>query len=498
MIGIKRLLLIVALWAIATAPGQQRVVAQTKRPRALRPAELEALIVDARSVPAEFAADVLLRLVETHKIAERAWQRALLEEAFRTAGGAEQPLKRRIAPGLAYAYTREDYRARAFQLNLDTLSLRVRAVNAMLKVDKRKARALFSELPPKLPLAPLNCADALIYDLWDYYATLGQIITATFSPEEKARNEDVLFTQAYVEEMSAPEQVLYTAALVTRAGDSPARLAPLVHAYSTALSKIEADDRSFTAETINYSTTLMILLDFCQRHETSPAELIEAFRTFFVKHMRASRCAESVRTPDRWLNNLNEQLNQAAHDQSSLAPIKPEEITPAKIEGAAKLTPFFSTPMAQALFRTAQELRFGLADEPETDEDRADPKRGEKLRVWLNAMADWRASGETSDADYFDQKCVLYQLLLEAGPMEGPAGTALLAEYVVFLRQPARQQESRAGWLLHVQRLLGSTRFDAGDARTRLLVALTSSGEPVLRLYANLQRARPQTATHLP
>ncbi|MFL6211414.1 MAG: hypothetical protein ACJ74W_21375 [Pyrinomonadaceae bacterium] len=509
MTGIKRLTLIVALWAIATATGQQRAVAQTKQTRPparaatprtspTRPAELEALIVDARSAPAEFAADVLLRLVESHKIAERAWQRALLEEAFRTAGGAQQPLKRRIVPGLNYAYTREDYQARAFQLNLNTLSLRLRAVNALLKIDKSKARALFSEIPRKLPLAPRTCDDALIYDLLDYYTTLNQIIATTFSPEEKARDEDVLFTQSYVEEMSAPEQVFYTAALVTRAGDSPARLAPLVHAYSSALRKIEADARSFTADSMNYGMTLTILLDFCQRHEISPDELLEAFRTFFVKHMGASRCAESAKTPDRWLNNFNRQLNELALNQPSLAPIKPEEITPAKIEGAAHLTPFFSTPIARSLFRTAQELRFGLADEPEPDEDRVDPKRGEKLLVWLNAMADWRAGGETSEADYFDQKCVLYQLLLEAGPNEGPAGTTLLAEYVAFLRQPARQQESRAGWLLHVQRLLSSTRFGAGDARARLRAALASSGEPVLRLYAGIQRARPQMGTHLP
>jgi hypothetical protein len=507
MTGIKRLTLIVALWAIAPTAGQQRAGAQTKQTRPparaatprtapTRPAELEALIVDARSVPAEFAADVLLRLVESHKLAARAWQRELLEEAFRTAGGAQQPLKRRIAPGLDYAYTREDYRARAFQLNLDTLSLRLRAVNAMLKIDKGKARALFSEIPSRLPLAPLNCDDALIYDLWDYYTTLNQIITETFSPAEKARNEDMLFIQSYVEEISAPEQLLYTSALVGRVGDSPARLAPLIHAYSMALRKIEADARSFTANSLNYGTTLSILLDFCQRREIPPDEVLDAFRAFFVKHMSASRCAESVQPPDHWLNKFNEQLNQLALSQSSLAPIKPEEIKPAKIEGAAKLTPFFSTPIAQSLFRTAQELRFGLADEP--DEDRVDPKRGEKLRVWLNAMADWRASGETSDADYFDQKCVLYQLLLEAGPNEGPAGATLLAEYVAFLRQPARQQESRAGWLLHVQRLLGSTRVGAGDARARLLAALASSGEPVLRLYANLQRARPQTATHRP
>jgi hypothetical protein len=462
------------------------------------------LIVDARSVPAEFAADVLLRLIETHKIAERAWQRTLLEEAFRTAGGAQQPLKRRIAPGLDYAYTREDYRARAYQLNLDTLSLRLRAVNAMLKVDKSKARALFDELPRAPPLAPLTCADALVYDVSDFYDTLTKIATATFSADEQARGEDVLYVQAYVNELSAPAEVWPSAQVIIRLGDSPARLGPLVHAYSVALDKLDADDRSFAAESVPASYALTRLRAACLQHDVAPGELLAAFQVYLVKHLSAPLCADSSTAPrsgnvsQRMRAQLEEMLRTDDPGRDTHAPDNPTENAPARVAGTAQLTHYFTTPTAQNLFRTAQELRFGLADEPEPDEGRVDPKRGEKLLAWLNAMADWRASGETSEADYFEQKCVLYQLLLEAGPNEGPAGATLLAEYVAFLRQPARQQESRAGWLLHVQRLLGSTRFGAGDAHTRLLAALMSSGEPVLRLYANLQRARPQTATRLP
>src|SRR5436305_12415981 len=98
-------LLLFACGSLTNANAQQRAPqpTQTDAParaaqskRRLRPAELEALVVDARVLPPEFAADVLLRLVEANKITERAWQRELLDKAFRTAGGAQQPLKRRI------------------------------------------------------------------------------------------------------------------------------------------------------------------------------------------------------------------------------------------------------------------------------------------------------------------------------------------------------------------------------------------------------------------
>src|SRR5205085_2914875 len=185
--------------------GAPARAAKAKRPP--RPAELEALVVAARALPPEYAADVLLRLVESNKLTERAWQRELLLEAFRTAGGAQQPIKRRIAPGLNYAYTREDYEARAYELKLDTLSLRLCAVNAMLKVDKRKARELFDELPRKLPLALLTCDDALVYDVSDFYATLTRLAQDTFSAEEKARGEDVQFILPYLAELQAPAQI---------------------------------------------------------------------------------------------------------------------------------------------------------------------------------------------------------------------------------------------------------------------------------------------------
>jgi hypothetical protein len=477
------------------AGTQASDVAQRKQ--RVRAAELEAVVADAHAVPAEYGTDALLRLVESGKVTERAWQRELLEDAFRMAGGAQMSVKRRIAPGLIYAYTREDYEARAYQLNLDTMSLRLRAVNAMLKVDKRKARALFEELPRKLPLAPLTCDDALVYAVLDFYDTLTQLATTTFSAEEKARNEDVLFAQAYVDEMDAPEQVLPVALLIEKLGDTPARLAPLVHSYSMALTKIDADDRRFTAA-INARIATR-LADDCQKQGLAPDELLAALRAYFVAHLRARRCADNEvarYTPSRHmldhrtLADLNAQLR--ADESGAQSPVTEDEVKPQQIEGAAKLTPFFSTPTAQTLFRTAQELRFGMADEPQTEEERNDPKRVDKLTAWLNAMSDWRGDGEASEADYFNEKCVLYQLLLEVWPARGPAADALLREYVAFLRQPARQQENRAEWLLHVRRLVESPRYAAGVERARLLTELQSSGEPVLRLYAVLAGVRAQ------
>src|SRR5947209_8770153 len=63
------------------------------------PAEVEAIIDDARSVPAEFAADALIRLAESNQVADHEWKRDLLEEAFRSAASAQHPMRRHDLPG---------------------------------------------------------------------------------------------------------------------------------------------------------------------------------------------------------------------------------------------------------------------------------------------------------------------------------------------------------------------------------------------------------------
>ncbi len=497
------LLLLCAAWAHAqqgAAPRAERTARteQRKRP-VVRPAALEALVVDARALPPEFAADALLRLVEQKLVTERAWRRELLIEAFRTAAGAQASVRRRITPGLSYAYTREDYEARAFQLNLDALSLRVRAVRALGKFDRNRARALFSELPIKLPLAPLACADALVYDVSDFYDTLTLIAKETFNPDEQTRGEDLLFAQAYVDNLSAPAQLRPVAKVIGQLGDTPARFATLLHAYSAALKQIEADDRSYTADTSDAWLAIIYLLNVCRRQNVAPDELLAAYRAYLVKHMSAQRCADSVgklpRTgaERRSVDYLNGQMSELDPGAQTFALIRTEDVTPARVEGRARLTPYFASPTAQSLFRSAQELRFGLADTPQTSAERNDPKRTQKLNEWLNAMTDWRARTEASEADYFNQKCVLYQLLLETDIADTGAGARHAARRVHQLPAPARAPTGEPRPLVAARPT--PARQHALQLRRRPHTPLVNLNKLRRTNPAPLRRPRPSAAT---
>src|ERR1019366_7638529 len=113
------------------------------------PNEVASVVDMARHVPGEFGADALIRLASIDKL-DKASRVDLLEEAFRRAGDAQQPFKQQ--PSIVLPEGPGGFLQRAFQQGLDGLSLRLRAVAAMLPLDPSKARSLFLEIPPlKIP-----------------------------------------------------------------------------------------------------------------------------------------------------------------------------------------------------------------------------------------------------------------------------------------------------------------------------------------------------------
>lgn len=137
---------------------QKKPTAEDKQPPK-RPDELVYFVNNARFAQPEFAADLLIRLAQSDKITDAAWKSELLEEAFRLAPDAQQPFKRKYESWNPID-TRAEFLGYAFELELDTLSLQCRAVKAMLKIDKAKARSLFNEIP-KLKLGPVVAKNRL-------------------------------------------------------------------------------------------------------------------------------------------------------------------------------------------------------------------------------------------------------------------------------------------------------------------------------------------------
>ena len=207
-------------------------------------AEIDTFIMYAQSVPAEFSADLLIQLVESGKIKERKRRQDLLIEVFYSAAKAKQPLKLAALPGSAVD-SRLGYRANAFRLGLDSLSLQSRAIKALLPLNKKKARQLFDEI--KLKLDPLGCEDTFAYDVDSFFDTTLALAQTAFNSEETQRGEHIYFVEKSISKINSSNQIQPAVKLLISLKTTNLELARLGRTFSIALAKVPTDDRSFSA-----------------------------------------------------------------------------------------------------------------------------------------------------------------------------------------------------------------------------------------------------------
>jgi acetyl esterase/lipase len=471
------------------------------------PSEIESLIGEVRSVLPEFAANALLRIIESAKIRDTEWKEELIEEAFYLAAKSQYPVKRNYLPGSSID-TREGYLSYAFELKLDVLSLQCRAVRAMLLVNKHKARDLFSRISqPKLP--GLKCEDALTYDVTDFYDTLKEITQKTFTPEEMSNDEHVSFVVPYISNIDSPLQVGPLARMIQGLKLTAPRLDLVVRLFSDALRKISGDDRSFSYAmgASRAGQEIGQLVAVCKQQNVTCDDLLEAYRDYLVKHLSANRCADNVtrngelfRVPGYvdWFNK-----SMRLDSSANILPISTDDAKPSKVEGSAKLYHYWQTPRAKKLLQGIRDLRFGPSEkqsassetrkqaQPLSLPERESLSWNRMLVEFLNDLQEWKPEHEASNADYFHQKCVLLEGLVVLAP-PGPMRQRVLGEYLIFLRLNRFQIESRTEWLFHVRSLI--SRFSSGDGRRSILGALKDSSDPILELYASLEEQFPQSA----
>ncbi|HET8547068.1 MAG TPA: hypothetical protein VFL57_03650, partial [Bryobacteraceae bacterium] len=180
-------------------------------------------------------ADILIRIAESPTVSHAGWKLELLETAFQIATAARHPLKRVTAVRVA------DPEAvwRVFDRKLDTLSLQVRIVRAILPLDAGRAVETFDRITlPRIP--PLPCGEALGYSVHDYYAAAAELF---------ARDPERIL--ALTRALASVWQLEPVARMLTRVSlpEDDFRRAAL--AYADALRRITADDRSFASATAN-------------------------------------------------------------------------------------------------------------------------------------------------------------------------------------------------------------------------------------------------------
>jgi hypothetical protein len=459
--------------------------------------DIESLIDQARRAPGEFAADVLIRLAALDKL-EKTRRIELLADAFQRAAEAQQPYKRHAAT-LSMEST-AGYSNRAYSQDLDGLSLRLRAIEALLPLDTRKARDLFLRIP-NLNLPRVGCDDLLVYDVARYYDVLGAIARQAFTAEEAQKGGPYSLLAYHAGTVASPVQVAPMARAVASSGLKDGEFQALVSAFAGSLGRIAGDDRSFT-DSRRAGSDILALAEECRRRQISPLSLIENYRLYLVNHLTGKRCADSgpgdnsgtsfglaggrpAAVPADAVSFFNDSL-RVPPIQAILA----DETTPASVETPAAGLRACRDAECLAIAAQYRGLILGPGGSPYPNSYRETGEWRARLREFLSAMADWRESSGATAAEYYREKCGFFTEALNLVP-NGPDREPVVRALLDFVRQNRFQAENPPEWFLPVNALLGHMALDPAGLG-RLAPALRNSGDPVIALYAALETVAPR------
>jgi hypothetical protein len=462
------------------------------------PEEVAPVIDMARHAPGEFGADALIRVAATDKL-DKATRIQLLEEAFRRAAEAQQPLKRQAS--ILRFTGPAGFLQHAYQQNLDALSLRLRAVQTMLPLDRFKARSLFLEIPP-LQVPKITCDDYLVYDVSFFYDVLGMLAGQSFTAKEVAEGEPVRLLARFAGGIDAVSQVEPVARMLAESGVKNADFQALITAFGSALSQISGDDRTFTASVSAAGQRILALVEIARKREVSPGGLVAGYRTYLVNHLAGPRCADDdlVQNGQTFVLGAGGEAGklgataQFFNEKLAAPPILPlseEEATPSKIEGAASGLRSCQDVECKQLGSEYRSLIFDAQGAPLSARQTDSAEWRAKLQQFLISMANWKESTGTPDADQFREKCALFSAV--AGVIApGPDRERVLLAWLDYLEGNRIQQVDRIGWFLPVNTLIGRVALDPLGT-SKLTEALRKTRDPVIALYLELERVAPRT-----
>jgi hypothetical protein len=511
---LTEIIIYVVVWRLALAAILVAGADAQEKARPALPENARAVSDLAPAAPPEFAADVLLTLATTAGI-EPAQRIELLDHAFTFAANARYPF--RLVPAVPEAgHTDSDagYISRALQHGLSALDLQVRAVGAMLTLDRTKARAMFESMRP-LKLPALTCRDSTRPQVNEYYALLRELFLHGFSPKEKEDGKHLQFLEQQVRTIHSPFQLEPAARLLLTTGLPDEEFGRLVNAYAAVLKSLQVDDRSFTAGTTHGLTQPFFDLVKAQQKVSLPTlPLVEGYRSYLVRHLGSQRCADTAvaQNATTTLGNIiglfnNSLLAMTRPATAEVPAIKPEELKPAGfIDERAKVYHFWATPASKQLLAEMRALRFGTPEQQEelrklprradgmanylSEEQRRDPAWEATVRDFLERVERWDPDRAEPPVMYFHQRGNMYLFLIEMIP-QGALRDAVMSAFVSFVRQSSLQREDPPQWLVHLRAIMRPRDMSAKElaaARAELL----RTGDPVMVMYVRLESMVPK------
>jgi hypothetical protein len=458
--------------------------------------KLDSLLFQARSTPPEIRSDALIRIAESSLTKTNKSKVDLLEEAFNTAASARFPVKKILFSATAmnsHSDTRVGSLANAYELDFDSVSLRCRSVNALVRIDQAKAKELFSQISIKESISsPLSCQDALIYNVSEYYKTLENVAKHCFNKDQVKQGYRTALVEDSVYGLISPVQIAPIGRSLVSLDFNLDELNRLVGVYCQKMRQIPPDFRAASASETLYSVTDSVrdLIAYCQKRNLDwGSELAASYREYLVRSLSARVCADLA-----WRSgDLPIMIKRANNRALGWKPIAPEELKPQGIDPSFGENSYWTTPLSKRLLEEVRLLRFG---EKERFDDHGLLELGyadKQTMEWrdrfnrvIKLLEDWKSADEPSEEDYLHEKAETLATLIEVVPTE-ELKSEVLDKALRFLRDFSLDRLNQAEWFWEMEFILRAAGGWDKPLKAGALTKISGSKIPVLALYATLR-----------
>lgn len=454
-----------------------------------RSKETLGLIDQARALPPEFSADILIKLAGSQIIPEKQWKKELLEEAFLTGSHAQLPYPRTAFGGGVEARWNQEYARHG----LEALSLQVRAVTAMLGLDGPRGAAMFQSIVFPT-LEPEKCSDVAVASLAGYFAAAAQVYDRGFTAKEREKEKDLQFLEMVISRMQSPATVSDTLLMIFTVKPNPDRLKRLLTAFAVTLDRVSGGDRA-------YAATEWAVVPADRPEVREVAMLLPAIRSYIVRQVSGPRCSDSIKptrlrlsdgtdvTRPTSVKSFNALAAKVDPGATLLKPITDDEAKPLKDDGTYPPQRVFGSARATQALMALKWLNHG-----DTNPVRAWTAEERKSQEWnghfndlLKLMEGWKESEEDSPEEYLINVSYTYSPLAAEAP-PGPARENVMGRFLNFLETRYAETKNRNLWFNQVDTLLRRAQRDNEPGmRAWILEHLARSSNPIIALYSKME-----------
>src|SRR5262245_6307951 len=296
-----------------------------------RDPEVEALVDWARTLPPEFAIDLLLRFANSPKVTDPTWKRELVEDAWNRTYWVGEPY--RLMALMPPADSRASAQTLGYDMRLDRMSLQTRATRAMIPLSRERAREMFEWID--FELKPSSCDNPMVPALDDYYDTLAILARSAFGTSSDDRADALLFLELYSWRASRPTEMASLARALNLFKPTPDEAQYFESVVGWILDRGAKTAREFATVGTDIVSRFSELDGIDRQNGVVGGALLRGLRRYLVAQATAPRCSDSL-TEGRAIGSFNSLVDRRGQYVPGLTAIAQSESRPQRMAGPVR------------------------------------------------------------------------------------------------------------------------------------------------------------------